>query len=139
MAVNADTPQNPYAASEVSFVKLTGIRPIEVTDVIEGEVGDEMLWSSESSWSFDPPRIPIDGDEIVINSTSNIILDIPASEAPKLVGLEINGALTFLNDGTADRAIRAHKMWVRAGTLNIGNATHPFTNNAEIELLGDNT
>ena len=139
MAVNGPSEQNIYADEGVSSVTLTGVRPIEVEAIEEGEVGAEMLWSDVNSWSFDPPRIPIDGDEVVINSTSNIVLDIPASEDPKLISLEVNGALTFLNDGTDDRAIRAHKIWVRAGVLNIGNDTHPYLTNAEVELLGDNT
>ena len=35
--------------------------------------------------------------------------------------------------------IRSHKIWVRAGALNIGSADLPFEENAVIELLGDNT
>ena len=35
--------------------------------------------------------------------------------------------------------IRSHKIWVRAGALNIGSPDVPFEENAVIELLGDNT
>jgi hypothetical protein len=38
-----------------------------------------------------------------------------------------------------DRKIRAHRIWVRAGTLNIGTIDNPFDQKGEIELLGDNT
>ena len=137
MAVNGPSQQNIYQDHGISSVKLTGVRPIEVTEIEEGDPGEAKMWSSVDTWNFDPPRIPQDGDEIVIDSIMNVILDIPASEAPKLVSLEVNGRLTFLEGD--DRAIRAHKIWVRAGELNIGTADAPFPNNAEIQLLGDNT
>jgi hypothetical protein len=62
----------------------------------------------------------------------NVTYDIPASEAPKLVYLEINGALNFLPG--EDRTIKSHKIWVRAGYLNIGSTEAPFENTAIIEL-----
>ena len=62
----------------------------------------------------------------------NVTYDIPAEEAPKLVYLEINGALNFL--AGADRTLKAHKIWVRAGYLNIGSEDQPFEDKALIEL-----
>jgi hypothetical protein len=55
-----------------------------------------------------------------------------------LNSLEINGALTFLPGG--NRKLSAYKIWVRAGTLNIGSELLPWDKDeiAEIELLGDN-
>jgi hypothetical protein len=53
-----------------------------------------------------------------------------------LNSLEVNGALTFLPGGP--RKLSAYKIWVRAGTLNIGSELLPFDDEAEIELLGDN-
>jgi hypothetical protein len=34
--------------------------------------------------------------------------------------------------------IRSHRIWVRAGTLNIGSVETPWEDKAIIELLGDN-
>ena len=114
---------------------------MQVTEIEEGTPEGEDLWSNPDTWAHlefeDGPRIPQDGDQVTILSTQNITYDIPASEAPKLVSLEINGALNFL-PGEA-RMIRAHYIWVRAGFLNIGSAEVPFEDEAVIELLGDNT
>lgn len=79
----------------------------------------------------------MDGDDLIIEADMNIILDIPASEAPKLTSLEINGRLTFEKD--ADRELKAYKIWVRAGELYIGTEEEPFNALATITLLGDNT
>lgn len=49
-------------------------------------------WSNESHWG-DIGRIPIEDDEVVIESGWNMIYDI--EESPKLKGLEIQGKLTF--------------------------------------------
>jgi len=35
--------------------------------------------------------------------------------------------------------LNTFSLWVRAGELNIGNATHPFDSTAEIKLHGNNT
>ena len=66
-----------------------------------------------------------------------MLYDIPASEAPVLQKLEINGRLTF--EAGEDRLMKAYNLWVRAGELNIGSIDDPFPNKATIELQGDNT
>lgn len=111
----------------------------DLDEVPDGEVEDtERLWSRASSWENLPGRIPIDGDDIVIEPSWNMIYDLPADgPIPNLTSLEINGQLTF-RDG-ADRLLKSHSIFVRSGTLQIGNQTHPFVNKATITLLGDNT
>ena len=58
MAINGPSAQNLYQDHGVSSVTLTGVRPIEVTEIEEGDPGEETLWSSVDTWNFDPPRIP---------------------------------------------------------------------------------
>ena len=139
-AIAGASPNNNYADAGVSFIRFTGVRPVQVEEIEEGEPEGEQFWSDPATWAhlnFDTERIPQDGDQVTIQSTQNITYDIPAEEAPKLISLEINGALNFL-PGEA-RKIRAHRIWVRAGYLNIGSEENPFEDEAIIELLGDNT
>ena len=96
-----------------------------------------MNWSDKDAWRFDPPRIPIEGDRVVIESDMNIILDIPAADMPALKSLEINGKLMFAYE--EDRALLANSIWVRGGELWIGSPLRPFDSKATITLLGDNT
>jgi hypothetical protein len=70
---------------------------------VPDEVTDDTpirLWSDIASWD-DIGRIPIDGDDVVIEPSWRMVYDIPVEEAPRLTSLQINGELTFL-DG-ADR------------------------------------
>jgi hypothetical protein len=50
----------------------------------------EILWSDPTSW--DSGKIPVKGDDTIIKSGVNMILDI---STPLLNSLVINGALTF--------------------------------------------
>jgi hypothetical protein len=139
-AISGGSPNNIYADDDINFIRFTGIRPVQVTDIEEGDPEGELLWSDPATWThlgFDEERIPQDGDSVTITSTMNVTYDIPAEEAPTLVYLEINGALNFLPG--ADRTIKSHKIWVRAGYLNIGSEDQPFEDQALIELQGDNT
>lgn len=96
-----------------------------------------MNWTDPAAWKFDPPRIPMENDTVVIDMDMNIMFDVALGDCPKLKGLEINGKLTFV-DG-ADRELQSVFVWVRAGELHIGTAETPFQSNAAITLLGDNT
>lgn len=120
LIVNGETPTR-------TRVDLTGWRCIGTDwdgkcgneDVQEGEVEDEeRLWSKISSWPNLDGRIPIDGDDIVIEPSWNMIYDLEAGQAVKLKSLQINGNLTF-RDGE-DRLLMSHSIWVRSGALNIG-------------------
>jgi hypothetical protein len=141
MNINGETPAR-------TLVDLRGWRCIGTDwdgkcdngDVPDGEVSDEIYyWSDPKIWTetLGEERLPRDGDDIVVPPTWNLHYDIPASEAPKLTSLQINGNLTF--DDTADRLLMSGSVWVRAGNLTIGNKTHPFAHKATITLLGDNT
>jgi hypothetical protein len=79
-----------------------------VTIIDEGELGGIVYWSKEETWAghFNHSGIPQDGDMVIINSTMNVILDVPAADMPKLRSLEINGQLTF--EHGEDRMIRSH-------------------------------
>jgi len=137
LAISAASPSNIIATDHLTHIDLEGIRPPSTEDVIVLPLGAEMLWSNPDAWKFDPPRIPAENDTVVIDTDMNIIMDVAAGDCKKLRSLEINGKLTFLEG--ADREICSHSVWVRAGELHIGNATHPFQNQATITLLGDNT
>lgn len=65
----------------------------------------------------------------------NVVLDVNATDMPVLKSLEINGKLSFEYGG--DRALKSYKIWVRAGELHVGNATHPFDAKADIILYGN--
>jgi len=56
-------------------------------------------------------------------------------ETPVLKSLEINGRLTFMQNGK-NIHLRSKQILVRAGELLIGNVTHPFEANATITLHG---
>lgn len=136
-AVSAAFPGNRYAVDGTNFITLTGIRPPSLEDVVELPLGAEMMWTDPKAWKFDPPRIPRENDTVVIDTDMNIIYDVALGDEVKLESLEVNGKLTFL-DG-ADRELKSHSVWVRAGELNIGSAAAPFQSKATITLLGDNT
>ena len=67
-----------------------------------------------------------------------MILDI---ETPILKQLTVNGRLTFLYNQSVPQNITLHTkiLYVRAGELLIGNATHPYIGNATIKLYGQPT
>jgi len=62
-----------------------------------------------------------------------MILDI--AETPALGTMNVNGLLTFA-DQEGGVHLRANNVFVRAGELHIGNATHPYQNKAHITLMG---
>ena len=66
-----------------------------------------------------------------------MIYDVNSSMSPILTYLEINGILTFENNGVQDLTLRSKYIFVRAGQLIIGNKTNPFLKNANIILYGD--
>jgi hypothetical protein len=139
---------NGFTAPGRNAVDLTGWRCVgtdwdgkcDLEEIPDGEVERGFrLWSEKAAWEGQlDDRIPIDGDNIVIEPTWNMIYDLPIDgPIPKLESLEINGNLTFL-DG-ADRLLKSHSIFVRDGALNIGSEDEPFVNKATITLLGDNT
>lgn len=71
---------------------IPGVCALEAIEEVELESG-QRLWSNASSWSSG--EVPVDGDEVVIESGWNMVLDL--EQTPLLKSLEINGRLTFLD------------------------------------------
>ena len=100
----------------------------------EEEISDEQIyWSDPESWPSG--ELPVEGDEVEIESSWNMVLDI---DTPILAKLTINGRLSFLNDPEDPKNITLHaeKIYVRAGELLVGSEEEPFAGNAEIRLYG---
>ena len=93
------------------------------------------LWSDPATWKDLPDRIPLPDEDVVIPSGYNVIYDI--GDSPLYKSLEINGRLTFLAGSPAK--INSFALWVRAGILEAGNATHPFDSTIEFMLHGNNS
>ena len=77
LAITARSPNNAVASDDVTTLTVTSVIPDIVTEVEELELGDQTAWSNPASWRFDPPRLPQDGDRLVIESDMNIVLDLP--------------------------------------------------------------
>jgi len=132
----------------IGSLNLLGLRCVEncVEEIEDLPLEIEVrYWSNYTHWNTsgingrlldDEVRVPIENDKVIIHSGWNMIYDI--EESPDLASVEIRGKLTFLNNGT-DRYLRTYNLWVRSGSLEIGNETNPFEANARITLLGDNT
>ena len=58
-------------------------------------------------------------------------------DSPIFDRIEINGKLTF--DPEMNLTLRARKIFIRAGELNVGNKTHPFLNEARFIMYGNHT
>ena len=89
------------------------------------------LWSDPKSWPSGV--LPRAGEDVVINSTWNMVLDLPAT--PILNYLEINGRLSFMYG--MNITLQANIIFVRAGELNIGSSAAPFDGLATVLLHGD--
>jgi hypothetical protein len=103
---------------------------------LEAECEEEVrLWSNPKHWDqakeVDTP-FPEEGGSFVIPSGWNMHFDL--AESPIFDKIEINGCLTF-KQGT-DLHLRAKKILIRGGELNIGSKDKPFNNNAKITLYG---
>lgn len=93
----------------------------------------ERLWSNPASWET-TRRVPVAGEDVVIDNTWNMVLDI--SETPILRSIEINGRLTIRNDG-GNYTLHSYLIFVRKGEFIVGTEDEPFTGNAQIILYGD--
>jgi hypothetical protein len=90
-------------------------------------------WSNASSWPNN--TLPVDGDDTVVQSGWNMVLDLP--QTPILSSLQINGILTFLQGSNI--TLRAKIIFVRAGILNVGTPAIPYVGSATILLYGNQT
>ena len=134
--------QNNVPADDgVSSVTLQGVAciggcPMERIDIMDGEYILKW-WSRKEDWTNLPDRIPIEGDKVVIEGNWHMMYDIGTS--PDLFSIEIRGKLTFYDAEDAVRDLRSHSVWIRSGYLTIGTQETPYTSEASITLLGDNT
>jgi hypothetical protein len=78
--------------------------------------------------------LPAANDNVTIQPGWNMIYDI--SDSPIINYIEINGQLTFLDDGK-NHTLRARDIFVREGLLLIGSATKPYSGQANIIIYGD--
>jgi hypothetical protein len=136
-AIAAHSNNNPQTPDFINELKWIGVRGSTVEEVDESLVlsDDECLWSDPVCWTTNNGAVPVAGDEVVIDGSMNIVLDVNATDMPILKSLEINGKLRF--QAGFDRALKSYKIWVRAGEMHIGNATHPFDSRADITLYGN--
>ena len=70
---------------------IKGFCELEAIEEVELEEG-QRLWSDPESWGG---TLPVDGDEVEVQSGWNMVLDL--EETPKLKSLTVNGRLTFLD------------------------------------------
>jgi len=98
----------------------------------EGEIETTpRYWSDPNSWTSG--ALPVEGDEVVIESTWNMILDV--NDLPVLKTLEVNGRLTVENDG-GSYSIEAFMIYVRRGELIVGTEEEPFIGTVTFTLHG---
>ena len=91
------------------------------------------LWSDPKTWKNLPNRIPLEGEDVIVPTDYNVIYDIGIS--PLFKSLEINGRVTFLPGQPAE--LNTYSIWVRAGELFAGNATHAHDGTVNITLHGN--
>jgi parallel beta-helix repeat protein len=103
----------------------------------DGEIEKEFrYWSKASSWTDvegETGKIPVEGDEVVIQSTWNMLLDV--TDPPVFKSIEINGRLTIQNDGSTYN-LQSYLIYVRKGELIVGTEDEPFTGKAIFTLHG---
>lgn len=92
-------------------------------------LGNSSLWSDPQTWA--PRGIPQAGEDVVINGTMYVIMDITP---PKLGRVTIYGKLEFEDSGTRSLHCDNVVVW---GTLQVGSPADPFVNRAEIVLYGN--
>jgi hypothetical protein len=97
-----------------------------------GTLSAPVRWSSASTW----PRgvFPIAGQDLTINASSYIILDV---DPPALGKLTIEGRLEFLDNGVPRNLTAASiVVW---GSLIVGTPAVPYLSRADIVLTGTRT
>jgi hypothetical protein len=97
-------------------------------------LGNSSLWSDPLTWA--PLPVPRAGDDVVINATMYVVLDVAT---PTLGTVTVYGRLEFLDRGAASPelvSLSAGQVVVW-GQLAIGSPTEPYLGRAEIALNGD--
>lgn len=124
-----------------SSLIMTGHRCVvncEPEAIEEEEISDvALLWSEADSWPSG--NVPVEGDEVEIEPSMNILFDI--EDSPLLKSLTINGRLSFLNDPEIPQNLTLNVYWIyiRAGEFFIGDNLTAFNGNATVILYGETT
>ncbi len=130
---------NDFSITQELYIYLKAIKcfnnicnqpPVIVPVPLENKI---RLWSDPSSWPNN--IIPKENEDVEIKLGWNMILDI---SPPNIKYLTINGKLQF--DLSKDNLeLKANRIFINDGELQIGNKTNPFINNAKITLTGIQT
>lgn len=80
----------------------------------------ERFWSDTANWPNN--ELPREGEDVVINSTWNMVLDI--GETPCYRLLSVYGRLTFSDE--LDVHLHAKHVSIRSGSLTIGTVYEPY-------------
>jgi hypothetical protein len=94
-------------------------------------LGNATLWSNIASWGGG--RLPIAGEDVIINASQYIIMDV---NPPKLGKVTVLGRLEFRDNAPRKLEADAIVVW---GELVVGTPDAPFQNGAEIVLYGIRT
>ncbi len=93
------------------------------------QTAQQSLWSDPATWPNH--KVPVAGDKPTIGRDKDVILDV---SPPALLGLSIDGKLTFSND--ADLELTTE--WIMLhGELAIGSEASPHTRKATITLTNN--
>ena len=90
-----------------------------------------VFWSDRTVWPGGV--LPVQGSDVIINSTTYIIMDI---NPPRLNSLTIEGRLDFQDSGPRKLEANVIVIW---GSFNIGSPGSPFLNRAEVVIHGTRT
>ena len=93
-------------------------------------------WSDPKSWATTTGAtgvIPKAGDDVIIQSTWNMVLDL--TDPPVFRSIEINGRLTIQNDGKTYN-LQSYLIYVRKGELIVGTSDKPITGKVIFTLHG---
>jgi len=96
-------------------------------------------WSNASHWNDDrsPGGVkPTDGDEVVIPSTWNMVMDDLDAANHVFKYIEINGRLSFPNN-TKSYTLKSYLVYVRKGELIVGYEDKPVEGKITFELYGN--
>jgi cell migration-inducing and hyaluronan-binding protein len=93
------------------------------------QTAQQSLWSDPATWPNH--KVPVAGDKVTIGRDKDVILDV---SPPALLGLSIDGKLSFAND--ADLELTTE--WIMLhGELAIGSEASPHTRKATITLTNN--
>lgn len=134
IAIGNNQTNNTYAEQQVLMEGNRcpgGVCPVEVIIVPGAYENRVRYWDVPSDWPNG--TVPVEGDDVHIEPTWNMVFNMNPSPIYKLV--RVNGNLTFAPNVTTQ--LRAKHIFVRAGELNIGTKEFPMNQSARITLYGE--